>query len=482
MNWFNVDKAGLGKLLQRRGSAWPLFELLSNAFDTAARRVELNVKPIPGVAKVTVEVIDDSPLGFQNLEHAYTLFAESNRKGDAEKRGRFNLGEKITLALCDRATIESTTGSIVFDAEGRHRSRRNTETGSRFLGVMPMTREKMEEALTAVRRLIQPSFVEVLINNEVLPDRVQVGSISGVTLATEIADEEGVLRRTKRQTELHVYEVLPGERAMLYEMGIPVVETGDRWHINVMQKVPLSFERDNVTAAYLQAVRTAVVNELSRLLTKEDATQPWVRDAAGSADINEAATGVVTSLRFGEKRVINDPSDPEATSIAMAEGYTVIHGGMLSPAEWEQVRRANAALPAGRVTPSPKPFREDAEPLKMLAREMWTDSIKRVVAFAQEAGRDLTGQVTTVDVANDNGWRFRACYSPGRLTLNLGRLGRRWFENWPLNDDVEGLLIHEFAHGEPGGDNHLSHEYHAALCRMGARLTMLALRRPDLWK
>ena len=28
---------------------------------------------------------------------------------------------------------------------------------------------------------------------------------------------------------------------MLYELGIPVVETGDKWHYSVRQKVPLNW-------------------------------------------------------------------------------------------------------------------------------------------------------------------------------------------------------------------------------------------------
>jgi 3-(3-hydroxy-phenyl)propionate hydroxylase len=34
-------------------------------------------------------------LHLSDLTHAFTLFAESAKKGDAEKRGRFNLGEKL---------------------------------------------------------------------------------------------------------------------------------------------------------------------------------------------------------------------------------------------------------------------------------------------------------------------------------------------------------------------------------------------------
>jgi hypothetical protein len=51
-----------------------------------------------------IEVDRRRPGRVRDLSHAFTLFAESVKKGDAEKRGRFNLGEKLVLALCDEAT------------------------------------------------------------------------------------------------------------------------------------------------------------------------------------------------------------------------------------------------------------------------------------------------------------------------------------------------------------------------------------------
>jgi hypothetical protein len=481
LDWFNVDKEGLAKLLQRRGPAWPLFELASNGLDTNATHVAVTVEALPGIPRVKVEVVDDDPNGFANLAHAYTLFAESNRKGDAEKRGRFNLGEKITLALCDEATIESTTGSVTFDADGRHQRRFSLGCGSRFCGVMRMTRDDMKVALADFRRLIPPLGIAVTLNGEKLPDRVPA-AVARASLLTEVADNDGVLRRSTRSTTLTIYEPQAGEVGTLYEMGIPVVETGDRWHVNVGQKVPLTFERDNVPPSYLRNIRVVVLNEMAHHLTKDDANATWVRDAGSDPDASDVAMTKVMDLRFGEKRVIFDPSDPEANFIAASKGYTLIHGGMLNGNEWDNVRRAGAALPAGQVTPSPKPFSPYGEPLRTLPPEKWTPAIKRVVEFATVAGSALSGTSPYVTVANDIAWPFAAAYAPGHLTLNLGRLGHKWFDSWPNNEDVERLLIHEFAHGEPGGDNHLSHEYHEALCRMGAKMTRLALTLPELWK
>ena len=65
-----------------------------------------------------VTVIDDDPDGFADLRDAYTLFAESRKKANAEQRSRFNLGEKLVLALAKSAVVETTTGSVEFTENG----------------------------------------------------------------------------------------------------------------------------------------------------------------------------------------------------------------------------------------------------------------------------------------------------------------------------------------------------------------------------
>jgi hypothetical protein len=75
------------------------------------------------------------------------------------------------------------------------------------------------------------------------------------TLPTEVADPDGLLRRVNRATTVGLYPVLPGETPLLCEMGIPVVETGDRWHYDIGQKVPLTLDRENVPPGFLRQVR-----------------------------------------------------------------------------------------------------------------------------------------------------------------------------------------------------------------------------------
>lgn len=90
----------------------------------------------------------------------------------------------------------------------------------------------------AARRVIVPAGKTTTLNGEVLQPPVMLACETG-TLPTELADDDGVVRRTTRRTELRMYEPRPGEVATLFELGIPVMETGDAFHVDVQQKVPL---------------------------------------------------------------------------------------------------------------------------------------------------------------------------------------------------------------------------------------------------
>lgn len=481
MDWFNVDKQGLAKLLERKGKQFVLSELLSNAWDEQSTLVEATLNRIPGTKYVEIKVVDDSPNGFTDLSHAFTLFADSAKKSHAEKRGRFNLGEKLILALCEDAKIVSTTGGIAFDAGGRRSLRTRTERGSVFTGRLRMTTAELEDCHASAAQLLPPEGVATFYNGRRLATRACVVTFTA-PLATEVADVEGILRKTTRIGAVQILEPLPGEVPMLFEMGVPVVETGNRWHANVTIKIPLTFDRDNVPPAYLSRMRALMLEHTVGLLTEQDVNAPWVREAVHkhAGELESATITTVMKLRFGNKAVAYDPSDPEANQLAVSEGYAVIHGGQMSGAEWSAVRRSGALLPAGQVTPSPKPYSEDGDALKILPPSKWTADMHKVVAYIMGLAPHLIGRpIANVQIANDAQWPFAATYGPETgLTLNAGRLGHRWFGG-PLRL-INDLLIHELGHHYCS--NHLSSDYYKALTSLGARMVDLALSKPGLFE
>lgn len=462
-DWFKVHRRGLAQVLERRGKEFGPLELIQNAIDPdKTTRVDVVLVPVEGRYGAWLVVEDDDADGFADLTHAYTLFAPSVKAPDPEKRGRFNVGEKMVLALCESATIVSTTGGVQFTEEGRRSVRQRRERGSRFEGVMRMNREEIADCTRKIRELIVPERITLTLNGQEVPHRTALRSFVA-TLPTEHSDAEGNMRRTRRKTRLALYRPEPGETAAIYELGIPVVEHDGEWHVDVAQRVPLNFERDNVTPAFLRELRTAVLDNAYDALTGDAAASPWVAEALPHA--SDFAVREVVRLRFGEKVVANDPSDPEGTKLAVSQGYTVVPGGTFNRDEWRRIKEVGAVPPAGQVTPSAavlcapggEPPVDEAE---------WTASERRVAEYARDLGVELLGvpiEIGIYSVANGKA----AWYGARRLALNRRVLGRQWFED-PQPLEVDALLIHEFAHESEG--DHLSERYHDALCKLGARL------------
>lgn len=480
-NWFEVSKEGLAKLMERKGKAFIVYELLQNAWDQNITRVDLQITPVTLSPKVEITVSDDDPDGFKDLSHAFTLFAESDKKSNPSKRGRFNLGEKLVLSCCETATIRTTTGSILFGKGGvRKKTSCKTERGSIFNAILKMTRVEYMQVCSSIKSLIPPKGIITTFNGRELTQREPITSFE-VSLSTEISDKDGNLKKTARKTIVNVYEPKEGEVPSIYEMGIPIVEQSeDKYHVDVQQKIPLNMDRDNVTPKYLRTIRTEVFNHTIDLLDEEDVTEVWVKEATSSEDCSDIAIIKSLDLRFGKKRVIFDPSDPEANKKAVSQGYTVIPGKSLSKAEWANVKRSRAALPAGQVTPSDRILssRDGVPPIPF---HLLSKKQKQVVIFANNyaaALMDIDIDVNIIDLRTE---KSLAWYGSRRLTFNLSRLGLRFFENFPENKEkVIDLCIHEFGHEY--SKDHLSTEYYRALTKLGARSTMIALERPDFFK
>lgn len=480
--WFEVNRAGLARVAGRRTKVFILRELIQNSWDEASQMVTVEVRPPAKQNGLSViRVTDDSPEGFADLSHAYTLFAPSAKVTDAAKRGRFNFGEKLVLALCSEARIETTKGTILFDrGETRRRSPKKREAGSMFEGFIRLNAEEREAILQSARQMIPPEGKRTIVNGEEVFPRKPVTAFEHM-LTTEVAGDDGTLRSTYRTASIKVYEVLPGEKAHLYEMGIPVVPTGDRWHVDIGQKIPLNMERDNVSPAYLQDVRVSVANATRDLLTEADANAPWARDALADYQCAPETAKRLVELRFGDRVVVHDPSDQEANQKAQSEGYVVVTGSQLSSNEWEQVRRAEAMMPAGRLFPTPKAFHEGGEQLKVIQVADWTEGMKKFARVAGFLSEELIGKHVSVVIANDPGWNFEGCYGSGQLTFNAAKHGGvacfHGIENEYLSAAMLEFLIHELAHDVEA--NHLSARYHEALCKFGGKVARLALERQD---
>jgi hypothetical protein len=326
--WFDVDKTGLSKQAEEFSKGRLVGELIANGLDEAGvTQIAVNLTLVPGRPLADLTVEDDSPEGFRDLAHAYTLFAESYKRGNSVQRGQFNLGEKLVLAVCENASISTTKGTVIFSDEGRiEKPRQKRERGSVFQGRIKITREEYPQVCDYLRSLLLPDNPTVTFNGDRLLPRKPLRTFEA-SLETPIADDQGVMKVRVRKAVVGIYEALPGEVPGLFELSLPVVETGDKWHINVGQKVPLNRDRDNVRPAFLQAVRVSVLNAAYDLLTtEEEATTGWVKLAGADSRCSDEAIKHLVRLRFGDKVAAPDPSDIEAMKAFQSKGGVIVVG------------------------------------------------------------------------------------------------------------------------------------------------------------
>src|SRR5438874_8039327 len=142
--WFEVDRSGLSKQAEQHPKGRLVGELVQNALDEpGVMQVAVTLALVPGRPLAGLTVEDDSPEGFRDLAHAYTLFAQSYKRANPEQRGQYNFGEKLVLAVCESASISTTKGTVLFTGEGRiEKPRQKRERGSVFQGTIRMTREE----------------------------------------------------------------------------------------------------------------------------------------------------------------------------------------------------------------------------------------------------------------------------------------------------------------------------------------------------
>jgi hypothetical protein len=391
------------------------------------------------------------------------------------------------LALCEFATIRTTSGSVIFGRAGRAYSKERTEHGSVFHGALRMTLDELDRARVLIRSVIVPADVVLTLDGEAVPSSVPIGEF-GAALPTEIIDEEGHLRRTTRRTTVRVYE-RAGAAPGLYELGIPVMpfELGEPWHVDVGQKVPLTLDRTTVLPSFLRTLQVELANEMRAQIV--DATAPWVREAVSDGRVRDDVVRQVTAQRFGAKAVAYDPSDPEANKLATAMGYTVVTGGAASRDEWANIKRLGLLLPAGRITPSSKAY-GDGPPAAFRDEVEWTSNMRAVAEYAQRLARRLLLGLEIRVRFNQDSTNFAAAWcsaSPTRpvpeLHFALASLGEAWFSRAVTDsgkDALHELLLHEMAHFF--SPDHLSSDFHEATCRLGAKLARLALEEPESFR
>jgi hypothetical protein len=463
-NWFEVSKEGLRELQEGKPKHFIARELIQNCWDEQTRVCQFNAFWNKGIARVTV--LDDNPAGFKNLSDAFTLFQKTAKRGDPSKRGRFNIGEKQVLSLCNEAKIKTTKGTIIFDKTGRRTSRIKSESGSRITISFKTNKSDFDEMLSVVKKYLVPQNIDFFVNGEKVSYRKPYKIITA-TLLTE-NEVNGIFKRVQRKTDIHILKT--DDKPMLYEMGLPVTNIDCQFDIDVQQKVPLAIDRDTVPVPYLKALFAEVLNATYEDVNSENSSEVWIRQAVGDKRIGREAVKEIVKKRFGDKVVVANPFDPNSIDEAISNKYNVVYGSEMSKEEWENIRRAEA------ISSSTDLFGKKG--VADWEHYPPTPEMEKVAALAKKIAKRVLGINLKVKFVKSPDTYEAADFGYNTLTFNVSKLGKKFFDRI-VSEEIIELILHELGHH---AGHHTEMSYHKLLTRMAGQLVMIALDEPDFFK
>lgn len=463
--WFTVSKEGLRELQLGKPKHYVLRELIQNAWDEPIKECRVSIRRDGEYTIIIVE--DDSPVGFRDLSHSYTLFGKTYKRKDPEKRGRFNLGEKQAFSICEECLIKTTKGTVIFDNEGRREASGGTKKGTIVRVKLKTTQREYEEMIEVVKRYLVPKNIRFMVNGETIK-YIEPDIEFSASLLTEW-EKDGVLRANQRKTNVQVFKV-NGQTPLLYEMGLPVTEIDCQFSINVQQRVPLAVDRETVSQSFLKDLYAEVLNHTIDLIEKEKSSDTWIRVGMTDDRVDGQVVRGIVKKRYGDKVCVANPFDKVSVDEAIAHGYNVIRGSEMSKKEWSAVRDA------GAIESSSALFGASGFGGAEIVKDL-TENQKAVKRYAKKIAKRLLGfdlKVVFVKAKSNE----MASFGDKKLSLNLTNLPSNFF-NEPVSEKTTDLIVHELGHYV---GMHTEKQYHQLLTKLGAGLVMVALSEPEFFK
>lgn len=463
--WFSVSVEGLKELQQGKPKIYIIRELIANAWDEQITECKVNFYFVEG--KVTIIVEDDCPEGFVDLQDSFTLFKHTNKRADPNKRGRYCLGEKQSISICDFAIIETTKGTVLFNKKGRVISKVKRIKGSKITLGLKMSKAEFD-SLSEIKNYFVPEGINFIVNGEKVEYRKPFRILEAILLTEK--EENNILKRTSRKTQIFLHKAVGKSR--ICELGIPVEEINCPFDINIQQKVPLGIDRENILPAFLKDVFAEVLNCTFENITEDSSSDLWIRTAITDERIKSDAVRGIIKKRYGENACIANPFDKNSIDEAISRGYKIISGSEMSGEEWNAVKTNNILRTSSDLFG--KSF-VSAEVIKDLTPEQ-----EAVATLYKKIAKKLLNiNIVVVFVKSKAGEGANFDFSTNTLTMNFSRLGKGFFTP-SLSAPVLDLCLHELAHAK--GNNHTEMAYHCLLTSLGSRLVMLALTEPSFFK
>jgi len=435
-----INTAGFAELQAGR-PAWNFVrELVSNAWDENIETCSVAVEK-EGNRLAEIRIIDDGP-GFADLADAYTLFGHTPKRGDPSVRGRFNLGEKELAAIANDMEIRTTKGSVFFTKSRQCVVKKGkafkTPQGTFIQAHINWTKAEVEEVVKMLRLFLPPAGIAFAVNGKTL-HRMPVEYQTEGTLPTVIFND-GAIRPTKRKTAIELYDCPIQVQPWLYEMGIPVQPIESRHHINVMQKIPLSPNRESVSSGYLRDVYALALEVTIDDMDEEDISDEWVRIASEDEMVTDETISKVRQKRYGNAVLWS--SDLEANQLAMEKGLEVIHPRTMSPSErtrFEHVGMEHSSVQFGNSA---------GRAVDPIDRHEWDEHMTIMDRAARYVWRNLYpfDAALSVDFIREGRATIQAGYVRGSKTLviNIAHFMPGAAEADPYW--FMSLLAHEFSH------------------------------------
>lgn len=467
-SWFEVDKNGLAQLMAGKPKSFILRELIQNAWDENIRKciVDIKYKNDDNVIEISVE--DDSPEGFKDITHAYTLYADTYKRSDVKKRGRFNTGEKLAFSVCKNVVVETTKGTIIFDESGRHESDEKRKNGSIITVWFDGTQDDYNNIIQSIDKYLIPKGITFTINNKEYKYKTPIKVFKALLLSEIKNESTGIVGRTRRSTDVHVIKNDTDDASHIYEMGIPIQEIDGSFHLDVQQKVPLDQSRESVLPSFLKDLYAVALDNIHEDIDEDESAETWITEGMKGKNVSKEALHDVITKRYGDKVVVADNFDPNSIDDAISHGYKVLRGTELPKDVWSNTKKFNLIPSSSRLFGHRTKCTPTVEP---------NEKQRLVALYAKKIAKRCIGIDIEVQFIDDR-HIVPAEFNRNNiiLTFNLGKLPINFFDE-PLK--TTGLILHELAHFN---GNHTQSSYHKLLTEIGEKLVIIALKEPEFFR
>ena len=493
---FEIDVIGYRAQMAEMEAWRILFEIIANAFDEdSVKKFDIQIKYDKKKDCIIFEYEDDGD-GFQDWTEIFTLHKRSRRRKDPTKSGRFNLGEKQAIILAKLFRI--WTGEKGFEFKWfqktayRNDLKPRKERGTKIYAEYDWNENDLKEINRHLRLVRAPENKECVINGNRLRNDPPIKKIKGELMTEVEALVKGnhVMQKKLRESDIELYTkhaLATGEENMdadawLFENGLPIDTMGSGkgsvcWHVNILQKIPLSPKRSNVAPNYEKSVYTVLVDKVHAMIPTDRISSDWVNE--GMKNAKKDAIESLCYTKYGTSNLYSAGSDTVANDrVRGMENAHLIENSWLDKGTMDHMRSMGILKSASGEFGIGIGLDKEVE-------VGMTPALEKYAKVCQAVAKDCIGvdKINVKFVKSPDQKDFAAWWQAGsaRLTFNLSNwsINMEYFNEWKENN-VE-LLIHELAHHKEDNSRintaHFSHDYVDECTRIGGIIGLYGIKK-----